>query len=174
MKKSKIIILCFFTICVLTLGFLQLNKIIKIIDFSSINVKIENELDIEQVKIIQGFFSINRESDEELFIDKNPKIVFNGNKKVKIKTEYGENDFLVIYNNKHYFQFRQFCTNDNDYYIYNLNLFKKDSEIYIRGEIEPSGRKFEKKLNLIQNAKKMRCNNLIDNEKGLYNGIELK
>ena len=37
-----------------------------------------------------------------------------------------------------------------------------------------SGMKFEKPLNLISEAGKLRCNGKIDDEKGLYNGIELK
>ena len=172
-KKAKkwLLILSIFLVSIFL--FFKINQRIKIIELTSINVETENQIDVEKVKIYQGYYTINRENDAEIFNDKFAKIVFDGKANGKIKTDYGENDFLVIYDNKYYFQFRQICTNCNDYYKYNLKLYKKANEIYLSADID-GGMKFEKPLNLISDAKKLRCNGKIDNEKGLYNGIELK
>ena len=172
-KKAKKWLLILSIILVSTFLFYKINQRIKIIELTSINVETENEIDVEKVKIYQGYYTINRENDAEIFNDKSAKIVFDGKSNGKAKTEYGENDFLLIYDNKYYFQFRQFCTNDNDFYKYNLKLSKKENKLYLKAEIS-SGMKFEKPLNLISEAGKLRCNGKIDDEKGLYNGIELK
>ena len=160
-------------ILVSTFLFFKINQRIKIIELTSINVETENEIDVEKVKIYQGYYTINRENDAEIFNNKFAKIVFDGKANGNIITDYGENDFLVIYDNKYYFQFRQICTNHNDYYKYNLKLYEKANEIYLNADID-KGMKFDKPLNLISNAKKLRCNGKIDNEKGMYNGTELK
>ena len=172
-KKAKKCLLILSIILISTFLFFKINQRIKIFELTSINVETENQIDVEKVKVYQGFYSINRENDSELFNNKFSEIVFDGKSNGKIKTEYGENDFLITYDDKYYFQFRQICTNDNDYYKYNLKLFKKENEIYLKADID-GGMKFIKTLNLISEAKNLKCNGKIENEKGLYNGIELK
>jgi hypothetical protein len=169
--KNRILIVAFFVL-VTFFAFFQLNKIIKIIEFTSINIEVETPLNIKKVKVYQGYYSINRKSDAEMFNDTSNQVVFDGKGNGKIKTEYGENDFLVTYDNKYYFQFRQFCTNDNDYYKYNLKVLKKANKLYLKVVIDKE-MKFERPMNLINDAKKLRCNKIIDEEKGHYNGIEL-
>ena len=172
-KKTQKLALLFCILAISVFLLFKFNERIKIVELTSINVETENEIDVEKVRIYQGYYTINRENDAEIFNDKSAKIVFDGKSNGKAKTEYGENDFLLIYDNKYYFQFRQFCTNDNDFYKYNLKLSKKENKLYLKAEIS-SGMKFEKPLNLISEAGKLRCNGKIDDEKGLYNGIELK
>ncbi|NJM79484.1 MAG: hypothetical protein HC854_07560, partial [Flavobacterium sp.] len=140
------------TIIISIFLFFKINQRIKIIDLTSIKVQTENNLDVEKVIIYQGYYTINRENDEEIFNNKFSKIVFEGKSNGKIITDYGENDFLVIYDNKYYFQFRQICTNRNDYYKYNLKLYKNGDEIYLNAYID-GGMKFNKPLNLISDAK---------------------
>lgn len=170
LKNRILIVVCLVLVMVFTL--FQINKIIKIIELTSINVKTEIPLNIEKVKVYQGHYSINRKSDAEMFYNIHNQIIFNGKGNGKIKTEYGENDFLVTYDNKYYFQFRQFCTNSNDYYKYDLKVFKKANKFYLKVFIDKE-MKFERPMNLISDAKKLRCNKIIDEEKGNYNGIEL-
>lgn len=169
LKKRILVVACF--VLVTVFAFFQINKIIKIIELTSINVKTETPLNIEKVKVYQGYYSINRKSDAEIFNDTSNQVVFDGKGNGKIKTEYGENDFLVTYDNKYYFQFRQFCTNGNDFYRYNLKVLKKANKLYLEVVID-NAMKFERPMNLISNAKKLRCNRIIDEGKGHYNGIE--
>ena len=171
-KKTKKWLLTLIIIAILVFLLFKINQTIKFFELTSINVKTENQLDVEKVKIYQGLYTINRENDAEIFNDKFAEIIFEGKSNGKIKTDYGENDFLIIYDNKYYYQFRQFCTNNNDYFKYNLKLFKRENKIYLNADIS-SGMKFERPLNLISEAKNLRCNGKIDDEKGLYNGIEL-
>ena len=170
MKNRILIVVCF--ILVTVFAFFQINKIIKIIELTSINVETETPLSNKKVKVYQGYYSINRKSDAEMFYNIHNQIIFDGKDNGKVKTEYGENDFLVTYDNKYYFQFRQFCTNDNDYYKYNLEVLKKANKLYLKVVID-KGMKFERPMNLISNAIKMRCNKIINEKKGHYNGIEL-
>lgn len=165
-------LLIFCCVALTVFAFLQLNKMIKIIELTSINVETDNQLNVEKIKVYQGHYTINRKNDAEMFDHKYDQIVFDGKGTGNIKTEYGENDFLVTYDNKYYFQFRQFCTNENDYYKYNLKVLKKTNRIYLKVDVG-GGMKFERPMNLISDSKKLRCNKIIDDEKGHYNGIEL-
>ena len=170
-KKSLII---FSVLLVLVIAFFQLNKTIKLIDYSSIKVESKNGLQIEKVEIHQGYFSINRKDDSELFNYKNPKIVFDGKETNLIETKYGENDFIIIYDNKYYFQFRNFVYNDNDSVNYNFTLSKKENVVYVKVQIGDNNRIFERKMHLISEADKYVCNTLKNNAHGSYNGIEFK
>jgi uncharacterized membrane protein len=163
-KKSKKWLVIIGIIIISTFLLFKVNQIVKIFELTSVNVETKNQLDVEKVKIYQGNYTINRDNDKDIFDDKLSKIVFDGKANGRIKTDYGENDFLVIYDNKYYFQFRQISTNRNDYYKYNLTLYKKAHEIYLKAEIV-GGMKFDKSLNLISDAKKIRCNVKIDSEK---------
>lgn len=171
-KKTKkwLLILCILSFLVFM--FFKLNERIKLVELTSINVETENQLNVDKVIVYQGYYTINRKNDAEMFENKYDKVVFEGNGTGKIKTEYGENDFLVTYDNKYYFQFRQICTNDNDHCKYNLKILKKDNRIYLKADID-GGMKFERQMNLISDAGKLRCNKIIDDEKGHYNGLDL-
>ena len=171
-KKTQKMVFLFCILAISVFLLFKFNERIKIIELTSINVETENQLDIEKVIVYQGYYTINRKSDAEMFGNKYHEVVFNGNGTGKIKTEYGENDFLVTYDNKYYFQFRQICTNDNDYYKYNLKILKKANKIYLKADID-GGMKFERQMNLISDAGKLRCNKIIDDEKSHYNGLEL-
>ncbi|WP_445455559.1 hypothetical protein [Flavobacterium sp. HNIBRBA15423] len=168
--KRGVLILCILAILVFL--FFKFNERIKLVELTSINVETENQLETEKVIVYQGYYTINRKNDAEMFDNEYDQVVFDGNGTGKIKTDYGENDFLVTYDNKYYFQFRQICTNDNDYYKYNLKILKKANKIHLKADID-GGMKFERQMNLISDAEKLRCNKIIDDEKGHYNGLEL-
>jgi hypothetical protein len=173
-NQTKKWLIIFSVLSILVIAFFLLNKTVKLIDYSSIKVESKNGLQIKKVKIHQGYFSINRKNDSELFKYKNPKIVFDGKETNLIKTEYGENDFLIVYDNKYYFQFRNFVYNDNDSVNYYLTLSKKENAIYVKVQIGDNNRIFERKMNLISEADKYVCNTFKNKVHGNYNGIELK
>jgi hypothetical protein len=52
------------------------------------------------------------------------------------------------------------------------HVLKKANKIYLKADID-GGMKFERQMNLISDAGKLRCNKIIDDEKGHYNGLEL-
>lgn len=172
-KKTKRLVLIFCVLAISVFLLFKFNQRIKLVELTSINVETENQIDVEKVIVYQGYYTINRKSDVEMFGNKYDEVVFDGNATGKIKTDYGENDFLVTYDNKYYFQFRQICTNDNDYYKYNLKILKKANKIYLNADID-GGMKFERPMNLISDAGKLRCNKIIDDEKGHYDGLELQ
>ena len=94
-KKTKkwLLILCILSFLVFM--FFKLNERIKLVELTSINVETENQLNVDKVIVYQGYYTINRKNDAEMFENKYDKVVFEGNGTGKIKTEYGENDFFL-------------------------------------------------------------------------------
>lgn len=110
---------------------------------NEIIVKTKDRLQVENVEIKYGFVSINRKSDSELFSTA-MKTVFKGKDKKSLSTIFGENDFLVVYDDKYYYSFRHFIEPDfmNDCpkgHDYNFVLYKQNDTIFcdvdIQGEI---------------------------------------
>ncbi len=110
---------------------------------NQINVSTKDGLKIENVEIKNGFVSINRENDSELFSN-GMRTVFKGKDKNNLETIFGENDFLVIYDDKFYYSFRHFIESDfvHDFpkgHDYNFILYKRNDSIFcdvdIKGEI---------------------------------------
>lgn len=110
---------------------------------NTITVETKDGLQVDNVEIKYGFVSINRESDSELF-SKNMTPVFDGKDKENLSTIFGENDFLMVYDDKYYYSFRHFIESDfkNDYpkgHNYNFLLYKRNDTIFcdidIQGEI---------------------------------------
>lgn len=153
----------------------EFNYYLEFIDFTSLSVKTDDNLEKQKVKIETGYFTVNRKSDAELFDGKNKtEIFFNGQKTGLLKTGYGENDFLITYDNKYYYQFRHFIFNRHDKYSYNYTLLKKADTIYIEADIQGDNRMtFTKPMHLISDANKVRCNVAIDGKKIIYNMTEL-
>jgi hypothetical protein len=176
MKKKTIIIALTFLTIIGVFGLYKANYYLEFIDFTSLSVKASDDLQSDKVNIKKGFFSINRKNDAELFDNLNKTItIFNGQKTGLIKTDYGENDFLITYDNKYYFQFRHFIFNSHDKYSYNYILSKKADTIYIQADIKGNGgMKFIRPMHLISDTNKLRCNAPIDNKKTIYNMTELE
>ncbi|GHN00399.1 hypothetical protein WSM22_18880 [Cytophagales bacterium WSM2-2] len=145
------------------------------INRNSIQVEADKPLDKAKVKIIKSYFSIDRRNDAEMFREwSEEEIVFNKDKTERPAIAGVENDFLIIYNDTHYFQFRQFKTDRELNDTYRFHLAQTDTSIYLDVKIEPNGLVFRRKMNLIKNASKMLANQPIDSVGYEYNGIELR
>ncbi len=179
-SKRKRTLLILTTLFILGgVGLLKLNKDFLLLwNVNSIRVKTEKPLDKKKVKVRYGFSSINRNSDEELFSDfdkeKGTLLFDNGNSQDKIPNEYGENDFLITYDEKYYLSFRQFKLNRRHQHNYIFDFYEQHDSIFIKVNIKGiDGMKFERQLLEIEYADKHRCNAPIDSTKILYNGVEL-
>ncbi len=70
------------------------------VNFNSLEVEVEAPLDKNKLVIEKGVFTINRDSDLELFLGKHSlgyehkQMIFQGKKLNRLETDYGENDFL--------------------------------------------------------------------------------
>lgn len=126
---------------------------------NNIYIRTNGELSIDKVKVKNGFVSINRENDTELF-SKNMKTVFNGKDKGNLETIFGENDFLLIYDDKYYYSFRHFIETDfvHDFpkgHDYNFNLYKRNDTIFcdadIKGEIPMKFTRFMTEIKSAEN-----------------------
>ena len=160
------------------LGFRYLNcNSLMIWNSNQITVNVESELSKADVKIEHGISvnTINRSSDLDLFVDrKKYDVVFNGRQNGKIKNEYGENDFLVTYNNEYYLSFRQFKRNRRHQHKYTFNFGSTKSSPIVSVEIVGrDGMKFKREMIKIDSAKNYICNTPIEDARTIYNMIEL-
>lgn len=141
---------------------------------NSLSVHAGSGVSKSKIKIRQGFFSINRKNDEELFKEPS-KTIFNGFEIGFLVTDYGENDFLVTYDDVYYFEFRHFITNRNDRHIYNFDLYKNNDTVFCKVNIYGvNGMQFTRPMQRISDAKDLCCNTLIDTTKNIYNMLEMK
>jgi len=145
---------------------------------NDVSVKTENPLTNEKVKIESGISvnTINRANDTELFTDrKKYSVIYDGKKKSGILNEYGENDFLITYDNEFYYSFRQFKFNRRNQHNYDFKFSKQANDVVMNVNISgKDGMAFERKMLKIKNAKNYVCNTLIDSVGTVYNMIDLK
>ncbi len=143
-----------------------------------VSIETESPLTDEKVKIEFGISvnTINRPNDSELFSDREKySIIYNGKKENGITNEYGENDFLITYDNEFYYSFRHFKFNRRHQHKYDFNFSKQAKDIVMKVKISgKDGMAFERKMLKIKEAEKYVCNTPIDSVGTVYNIIELK
>ncbi len=175
--KKLILIILLLTLGVF--GFLKLNNDFLLLwNANEVSVTTHNELTNDKVKIEFGISvnTINRSSDIDLFTNRNKYLlIYDGQNKNQIINDYGENDFLITYDNTHYLSFRHFKLNRRHQHIYDFELYKKDNNIFLKTNIKGENEiKFERKMLLIKNATKYVGNTPIDSIGCMYNMIDLK
>jgi hypothetical protein len=140
-------------------------------------VQAESSLYKEKVKIEFGISvnTISRANDSEIFNDRDKySIIYDGKNENEIFNEYGENDFLITYDNEYYLSFRHFKRNRRHQHQYEFNFKKVDSNIYVEVEINGEDEKrFKRKMLLISNAEKYVRNTPIDSIVENYNMVDL-
>lgn len=171
MNTIKIIILIASIILIAFVGLWKLNSDFLLLwNVNTIHVTTEAPLSKSKVKIEYGFNSINRKSDKDLFIDGQLKtILYDGGIKDQLINKYGENDFLITYDNKYYYSYRHFKFNRRHQHKYNLHFSTRNDEIILKLVIEGRDNiNFEKKMIKIEQADKYLCNIPIDSSKTIY------
>ncbi|RZM88024.1 MULTISPECIES: hypothetical protein [unclassified Escherichia] len=118
---------------------------------NNIYVDTKDSISKEKIKIEFGVSvnTINRETDAELFADRDKySVLFEGNVKNKMVNGYGENDFLITYDERCYLSFRQFKTNRRHQHDYYFNFFNNNGDIFVTVEIKGENPlKFTRSLN---------------------------
>jgi hypothetical protein len=160
--KKKTIFISLLTLLILSgYGLYIFNRDIYVLwNTNSINVITEASLSKEKVKIEYGYNSINRKNDKEMFINRDRKtILYDGKTADKLVNEYGENDFLITYDDKYYFDFRQFKFNRRHQHDYNFYFYQKSNTLFVKVDIQgEDDMKFESPMLEIANAEKYLCN----------------
>lgn len=157
--------LLFFVLC--GIGIFKFNeRFLLFWDSNSIKVTADNPLITDKVKIEFGISvnTISRITDKDLF-ERREKytVLFDGEKEEKMSNDYGENDFLITYDNKYYLSFRQFKFNRRHQHDYNFHFYKKDNKIFVQANIKgKDAMKFERPMLEINLADKYRCNVPVD------------
>jgi len=174
--KKKFLIAVAIIVTIGLIGFYIFNRFFKLVDLSTLSVTSDDKLSKSKIKIKRGFYSIDRNNDQELFANNNSGwTVYNGFQNGLLKTDYGENDFLLTYDDKYYFQFRHFIFNRNHQHLYSFSLYKEKGTIYVKADIKGEDKmQFTKPMHLVSDARLLRCNVPIDSNKVIYNMTELQ
>jgi hypothetical protein len=179
MKKRNLGIIIMITLISLSvLGLQKINNDYYILwNANSFEVTATKPLSVDKVKIEFGVSvnTINRNDDLDLFKNRSKyTLLFDGVDKHKMNNEYGENDFLITYDSKYYFSFRHFKLSNHHQHKYIFNFYEQDSTIFIKAKfIGQDIMSFERPMNLISDANKLRCNGEIDSNKIIYNMLEM-
>ena len=178
MKRKTITIITILLFGLATIGLWKLNKdFLMIWNANNLSVTTDTPLTKDKVKIEYGVSvnTINRKNDLDLFADRSKYItLYDGQPKSRMINEYGENDFLITYDNKYYLSFRQFKFSRRHQHDYNFHFFTKDSKVYVNASINGQDQmKFERALLEISSASNYRANVPVDSAGTIYNMIEL-
>jgi len=167
--KRRVLIILGLLLCVVVcgLGFWKLNRDFLLLwNVNSIKVTAESPLTVNNVKIEFGISvnTISRSTDTDLFNGREKyTVLYDGKKKNDMVNDYGENDFLITYDNKYYFSFRQFKCSLRHQHDYNFHLFQKSDRVFIRVNIKgQDAMRFERPMLEISLADKYRCNVPVD------------
>lgn len=75
-------------------------------------------------KIKLSAFAENWPSDKDFFRNKTQyTVLYNGKTENELINDYGENDFLVIYDNTYYYAFRHFKLNHKHQHDYHFHFY---------------------------------------------------
>jgi hypothetical protein len=125
---------------------------------NEIIVTVDNNLNIDKVKIEFGFYNSNSGNDFNLTENGLGTIVFQKTSR-PFETICGENDFYLTYDNKYYTVLRHFIPNDffdgiPKPHKYHFDLKMDNEDIYLKLKIiGPDGVEIENKLLKIENSK---------------------
>lgn len=130
------------TICLLIVGGMvyMLNKTSSAAEaLDVLQVEAVSPLTTKEIKIEYGFNTLSRKSDVELFKNRDRyTVLFDGVMKDTLKSQYGENDFLVTYDSTYYLSFRQVKSWGKSAHDYNFVIHLHDSiptlKVHIQGE----------------------------------------
>ncbi|XOV69287.1 MAG: hypothetical protein ACFHU9_08885 [Fluviicola sp.] len=176
--RNSILILAFIGAILVGLIYVN-NNYYPIWNSNTIQVSTGKSYTVEKVKIEFGIGagSINRKNDQALFKKNNGyKIVYeNGRVQSNIDNEYGENDFLLTYNDNYYLTFRHFKFNRKAQHDYSFTFLWNEGGLCARVKIDGDyPMKFERRMIPIDSASFYRCNVLVEDAGTIFNGIELK
>ncbi len=139
MKKKTIILLILFAFFLGSLVYLNNHHDIQLWNYNTLKVTVDKPLKSEKIKIEYGVSAnyYNRFVMGSIpHRDKYYLLLFDGEVKNEVPYEYGENDFLITYDNKYYLTFRQFKTNWKHHHAYNFHFYWKKNKLYIHADIE--------------------------------------
>lgn len=179
-KKIILTILAISGILICYFSFTYFNRnIYTIWNMNKLNVSTLDNINLDKVKIYYGTSvnSINRENDMSLFSDMSKYTILfkDGKEHTELPNEYGENDFLITYDNKYYFSFRHFKFNRNHQHSYKFKIEETSNppQLYVKIKGEDAI-EFNRTMLSISDASKHVCNTPIDTIKVIYNMVDLQ
>lgn len=172
MNKKVLLFFALFGILIIVgAAYLYSNRAYLSADYNEnkFSIKVEAPLQKDKLKIYQGFYTINRESDFEILDNKSVdgKLIFDKELLSQIENDYGENDFLFIYDDMYYYQFRHLKSWNRQVDNYQFSLQLKNDTIYLSADIEGTDplKLTDKPFQLIKNADSLEFNTKIIDKK---------
>lgn len=111
-------------------SFLILGCLFKVLQNTGVlnNITIANspQFSNNKTKVYYGNVSMNNSDSMNIALLSNSQKIYNGYFSTWIPYNYGENDFLITYDNTHYGIFRHFKFNWYESYTYDITIFEKD------------------------------------------------
>lgn len=159
MKTKDKSILISLLLITFAIGVFRLNKSYLLLwNANKINIKVGKQLNIDKVNVkfgVSAFKNKRNKGDGSIRFQGKGKFItiFDGKVINKIPNEYGENDFLIIYDDAYYFSFRHFKLNRRHQNDYNFILKKEKENIFIDIEI-----KGKSPMNSVRQMKKINNN----------------
>ena len=103
------------------------------IGFNNITASLNTSPSIRrtEIKIYKGWYS----HSDTLFPKNRGKLIFDGINFFPFDTDYGENDFLVVYSDSCYTKFRHFKTTNRMSDVYSIHLSKSKNKLILNVEI---------------------------------------
>lgn len=98
----------------------------------SISLNTSKSVNRKEIKIYKGWYNMT----DTFFPTNKGKLIFDGLKFLPFETDYGENDFLVVYSDSCYAKFRHFKTTNRVYDTYSINLSKSKNKLILEVKIK--------------------------------------
>ena len=127
--KNKILLISILTFLVLGYAFRSYFGFTEIV--TSLNTS--KSIKKKKIKIFKGWWYTQSDT---LFPLNKGELIFDGEKFLSFKTDYGENDFLVVYSDSCYTKIRHNKTTNRKFDTYNFNLSKVKNKIILNVRIE--------------------------------------
>jgi hypothetical protein len=134
-KRKAILIIIALTIIASPFLLLKLNKNILLLwNVNHIYVTADEPLNKEKVKIAFGV-GAKRYNEDFYTYRNNYTIFYNGTLINKLMNYYGENDFLITYDDKYYMTFRHFKSNRRHQHDYHFHFIRQQNKINVTVDI---------------------------------------
>ncbi|MBC8753218.1 hypothetical protein H2O64_00960 [Kordia sp. YSTF-M3] len=144
--KRIIIIGFFLAACIYILFFIN-REIVVLWKLNSITIRVEAPLLKEKITVEYAMSTKFYKDDIDFLKNTDYVLVFDGIDTKAIPHNYGENDFIISYENQYYVPFRHFKTKRQHQHDYIFYLYEKEDGLYVRIMIDgPDEMNFEAKM----------------------------
>lgn len=135
MKKAIIIIGLILAVGIYILFFIQ-KEIVVLWNTNTVAIQVETPLQKNKVRIEYAMSTRFYKDDINFSKNTDYVLIFDGTTTKTTPNNYGENDFIISYEDQYYVPFRHFKTNWRHQHDYIFYFYKKEDTLYVRVTVE--------------------------------------